>query len=55
MFRIPGNLFETNKVIIRDYKCFRKDFHHAVKATGGVSLLVSNNFPCTPVSLNTNI
>ena len=45
----------TDSVTIRDYKCFRKDFHHAVKATGGVSLLISNKFPCTPVSLKTNI
>ena len=39
----------------RGYSCFRKDFHHTERATGGVALLISNDYPHTPIMLNTNI
>ena len=55
-FALQETYFKKNdKVTIHGYNCFRKDFHHSERATGGVALLISNNFPHTPVPLNTNI
>ena len=48
-------LKRTDKVNFYGYNCFRKDFHHSERATGGVALLISNDFPHTPIPLNTNI
>ena len=45
----------TDTVKIPDYSCFRKDFHHCSRATGGVAILISNNFPHSPIPLNTNL
>ena len=44
-----------DKVIFLDYSCFRKDYHSSERGTGGVALLVSNNFPHNQIPLNTNI
>ena len=44
-----------DKVTFRGYSCYRKDFHHTERATGGVALLISNDYPNAPIMLNTNI
>ena len=49
------HLKETDKVKIRGYSTFRKDSHSSTRASGGVALLVSNDFPHDPILLNTNI
>ena len=46
---------KTNDTFTRGSSCFRKDFCHASKATGGITVLVSNNFPHSTISLNTTI
>ena len=48
-------LKKQDKVTLRGYSCFRKDFHHSDWETGGVALLISNDYPHTPIILNTNI
>ena len=48
-------LRNEDKVIVRDYNSFKKDFNHTGRATGGVALLVSNDFPHSPIPLNTNL
>ena len=48
-------LWKEDKVTIRGYNSFRKDIDHTGRATGGVVLLVSNDFPHNPIPLNTNI
>ena len=42
----------NDTVTIRGYSCFKKDVHHASRATGGIAMLVSNNFPHSTISLN---
>ena len=44
-------LKQNDKIMIRGFKCFRRDFHHVPKSTGGLALLISNDFPCTPIAL----
>ena len=45
----------NDTVSVRGYNCFRKDFHHPSRATGGIAILVSNNVPHTSIPLNTNL
>ena len=40
---------------VRGYRSFRKDFNLASRATGGIAILVSNNFPHNPIPLNTTL
>ena len=44
-----------NKVTICGYNNYRKDFHSSERASSGVALLISNDFPHNPFPLNTNI
>ena len=48
-------LKRQDKVSFRGYSCFRKDFHHTERATDGVALLISNDYPHTSIMLNTHI
>ena len=48
------HLKNTDKVTIRGYSTFRKDFHSSDRATDGVARLISNDFPHNPIPLNTN-
>ena len=55
-FAFQETYLKTNDTVtIRDYSSFRKDVHHASRATGGIAILVSNNFPHTNIPLNTNL
>ena len=49
------HLRKNEQVTIRSYSTFRNDFHSSERATGGVALLISNDFPQNPIPLNTNI
>ena len=49
------HLRKNDKVIIRDYSSFRKDYHHSERVTCVVALLISNDVPHIPIPLNTNI
>ena len=49
------HLVKHDKITIRGYNNYRKDFHSSERASGGVALLISNDFPHNPVPLNTNI
>ena len=42
-------------VSICGYSTFRNYFHSSERATGGIALLISNDFPQKPIPLNTNI
>ena len=48
-------LKQDDKLVIRSFECFRRDFHHAAKAFGRLALLISNDFPNTQIGLNKNI
>ena len=48
-------LKRTDKVTFHGYNCFRKDFRHSERATGGIALLNSNDFPYTVISFYINI
>ena len=48
------HLTRTDKVTIRSYSTFREDFHSSDTATGGVALLISNDFPHNPIPFNTS-
>ena len=49
------HLTKNDKVTFRGYTTFGKDYHSSERATGGVALLVSNDFPHNPIPLNTHI
>ena len=48
------HLKNNDKVTIRGYSIYSKSCHSSERATGGVALLVSNNFPHSPIPLNTS-
>ena len=55
-FALQETHLKTNdKVTVRGYSNFRKDCSSSARATGGVALLISNDFPHNPIHLNTNI
>ena len=53
-FALHETRFKKNdKVPIRGYNIFRKDFHSSERVNGGVAILIANDFPHKPVPLNT--
>ena len=47
-FALQETYFKIHdRVTIRGYNCFRKDFHHSESPNGDVALLISNNLSYT--------